>query len=338
MDGIALGKDWMIHSCGVNGEYIFNGNEPIKISQEIQPDFSNLTPNAVNTTWKINDVENSRILAGYAINGSSLPNIVYMMSYKEMSASWEIADQKPIHISYSGRMVAWDMSRKWCPWNIVASSAALVTRQDGSKQIWFGNGIGTSKIYFYDPSNRTGDDGVVINSIYYPFFFVNRDMEQMMQMGLGRKYYDYIRMFVSGNGTLSTVAQSDSLTSSQTKALANRTLLSNPGYDLELGVNWTGDRTSFGLQTATLGAWFRVSKMVVSMRESPWFRKRGRASDACENPCKSSSAPDCKPGIFFRPWLDRCFPQRMDDLGGNEFSFYSVSFGIGHGRYPAPFQ
>ena len=218
VDGIALGKDWMIHSCGLNGEYIFNGNEPIKISQEIQPDFSNLTPNAVNTTWKINDVENSRILAGYAINGSSLPNIVYVMSYKEMSASWEIADQKPIHISYSGRMVAWDMSRKWCPWNIVASSAALVTRQDGSKQIWFGNGIGTSKIYFYDPSNRTGDDGVVINSIYYPFFFVNRDMEQMMQMGLGRKYYDYIRLFVSGAGMLSTVAQSDSLNKSASES------------------------------------------------------------------------------------------------------------------------
>jgi hypothetical protein len=95
-------------------------------------------------------------------------------------------------------------------------------------------------------------------------------------MGLGRKLYTYIRMFVAGAGTLNTTAQSDSLTGPRVKAMPPRTLNSNPGYDTELRVNWTGDRTSFGLQTATAGSWFKLSKMVVSMKQDPHMPIRGR--------------------------------------------------------------
>jgi hypothetical protein len=275
VDGVAEGEDWFTLSNGLKGEFIFNGSLPIKISQEIQPDFDILTPSAVNTTWKFNDITNRRMFIGVPINGATSPNVVYMMRYTELNSSFEVAEQKPVHISYSGRMVAWDMSRKWCPWNIVAPCGAVVDRQNGAQQVFFGNGLNTNKAYFLDPTNLVGDDGSFVNSIYFPFFFVNRDMEQMMQMGLGRKYYDYLRMFVAGAGVLNTTAQSDSMTSPRIKTLAPRTLTINPGADREIGVNWEGDRTSFGVQTAALGAWFRLSKMVITMRQSSWMPKRG---------------------------------------------------------------
>lgn len=266
------------------GLYITNGSEPMKISQEIafnaNPNNPAVTWDMINwqygnTIWMVNDDKNRRVLIGAPINGSTVPNVVLMMNYRELNASWMLAQQGPIHISYAGKMISWDMSRKWSPWNIYANCAAIVTQNGGVTQTYFGNNLATNKVYLLD-SSATSDDGTAIVSTYYTFFFVNRELEQNMQMGLGRKVYLYLSAFLYGAGTLSTLAVAETVGSPRSKLLASRTLTTNPGNRREIGVNFTGGCVSFAFSTGNPGAYFRLAgKLMVSMRKDPYMSVRG---------------------------------------------------------------
>lgn len=277
VEGVANGEEWIL-MADRKGLHISNGNEPTRISQEIQPNWNTITtagPNA-NGLWMVNDTASRRVLIGVPNSSGADPTQVLMMNYIDLNTSWEVAEQKPLHLSYSGRMVSWDMSRKWSPWNVSANCCAIVADQNGNDVIRFGNNLGTAKIYELTSGNtQLSDDGAAINSIYYTFFFVNRDMEQMLQMGLHRKIYDYLVAFVTGAGTLAAWTEADTLNSPRVKQLASRVLQSIAGNDREWQVNWTAERTTFAVQTAVVGAWFQLSKMVVRMKSDPWIPIRG---------------------------------------------------------------
>jgi len=198
------------------------------------------------------------------------------MNYRELDESYAIASQKAVHMSYAGKMVAWDMSRKWAQWNISANCCAVVRRQDKTLQVWFGNNTNTGKAYYLDPTNAT-DDGAAINSAYFTFFFVNREMEQGLQVGSHRHLYTYLAAFCSGVGNLSLTAYADSLTTARIKPLAPRALVGNPSYDLEVGMNFEADRTAIKFATdGQVGSTFFLSKMTMTMKPSPWAPVRGR--------------------------------------------------------------
>ncbi|MGH9735426.1 MAG: hypothetical protein ACRD8A_12660 [Candidatus Acidiferrales bacterium] len=277
VEGVANGEEWIL-MADRKGLHISNGNEPTRISQEIQPNWNTITtagPNA-NGLWMVNDTASRRVFIGVPSSSGADPAQMLMMNYIDLNTSWELAEQKPLHLSYSGKMVSWDMSRKWSPWNISANSCAIVEDQNGNDVICFGNNLGTAKIYELTTGNtQLSDDGAAINSIYYTFFFVNRDMEQMLQMGLHRKIYDYLVGFVTGAGTLAAWTEADALNSPRVMQLANRILQAVAGNDREWQVNWTAERTTFAVQTAAVGAFFSLSKMVVRMKSDPWMPIRG---------------------------------------------------------------
>lgn len=279
----ARGEDWEL-LASQKGLYITNGSEPMKISQEnafnANPNSPAITWDLINwqygkTIWMVNDDKNRRVLIGAPINGSTVPNVVFMMNYRELNASWMLAQQGPIHISYAGKMISWDMSRKWSTWNIYANCAAIITQQNGVTQTYFGNNLSTNKVYLLDPS-ALSDDGTAIVSSYYTFFFVNRELEQTLQMGLVRKVYLYLSAFIYGSGSLSAIAVAETMGSPRSKTLASRTLTANPGNRREIGINFTAACCTFGFSTGNPGAYFRLAgKLLVSMRRDPYMPIRG---------------------------------------------------------------
>ena len=272
--GTCVGEEF-IAMVSQKGLYLYNGQEPVKISQEEQSRFDAINWNSRGPVWMINDIKGRRIMIGVPVNGSSFPNQIYMVNYRELNTSWTLAEQGPVHVSYSGKMISWDMSRKWSPWNIAANCGAIVKDNNLNDVIVLGTNLDVNKLCLLD-QNATSDDGAAILWAYNTFFFVNRDMEQAMQMGIHRKLYTYMTMFVSGPGTLSASIIADSLTSLRSKALANRTLKANPGNETEWPINFTGERCSIQLSNGGgAGSIFRLSKLTVSMRRDPYMPIRG---------------------------------------------------------------
>lgn len=278
--GVAVAEEYafIVSQLGV---YMFNGGEPTRVNQEIKPvsdlgqGWDSINWRFGSTIWTEIDISNRRLLIGAPVGESSEPNQIFVMNYRELDESYAVASNKAVHLSYTGKMVSWDMSRKWNQWNIRANCGAIVRRQNLSLQVWLGNNAGTGKAYYLDPA-ATSDDGVAINWQYGTSFFINREMEQQLQLGCGRKLYTYMRLFGKGAGVLSTTITADSLTSPRTKALAARNIPANPGFDIELPINFTGDRSGFTFSgDGQLTTNFSMSKMVVSMKPDPWAPVRG---------------------------------------------------------------
>lgn len=279
--GIAVAEEYafIVNQLGV---YMFNGSEPVRVNQEIKPvsglgqGWDSINWQFGSTIWVTLDINNRHLLIGAPTGNSQVPNQIFMMNYRELDESYAVANQKAVHMSYTGKMVSWDMSRKWAQWTISANCAAIIRRQNLSLQVWFGNNTGTGKVYQLDPTNGT-DDGAAIQSQYWTFFFVNREMEQGLQVGSHRHLYTYLAAFTSGVGILSLTAVADSLTSTRTKALAPRSLATNPSYDIEAGINFSGDRVAFKFATdGQAGSTFFLSKLTVTMKSDPWAPVRGR--------------------------------------------------------------
>ncbi len=279
VNGVSIGEEWAL-IVSRYGLYLFNGNEPVKISQEIQshdflPAWEEINWGAGSKVWSTNDILNRRTIIGVPISNSTIPNLCFMMNYREVNFSDALAQASPIHVSYSGRVVATDLQRKWSRWTISANCGAIVQRPGNVQQMMFGNNTGTNKLYFLD-TTATADDGVAIDSYWDSYFMPNRDQEQGLQLGSHRHGFTYLTMFVSGQGTLMTTVLGDSLISGRTQLLANRTLSLTPSFDTELGIYYTADRISIQFRTNAVGHYFNLTHVCVSMSQDPFIRVRGR--------------------------------------------------------------
>ena len=197
--GVDTGEDWAV-IAGRAGIYIFDGGEPVKISQEIQPLWDQINWAAGQTLWIRVDTRNKRILCGVPIGTATSPNRVLVLDYRSLSSAGEIESLGSVLFStLSGKLYAVGRSRKWCPWNITASCCTLAERpnglppgQAGTAQIFLGNGgasgAGTGKIYQLSDA-QFSDDGAAIDSYYTTYFFLSNDLEQTYQVRSHRKLF-----------------------------------------------------------------------------------------------------------------------------------------------------
>ncbi len=136
--GVDTGEDWAV-IAGRAGLYIFNGGEAVKISQEIQPLWDQINWAAGNTLWVRVDTLNKRILCGVPIGTATSPNRILVLDYRSLSDAAEIEALGSVLFStLSGKLYAVGRSRKWCPWNITASSCTLAgaSRWHARKYFW----------------------------------------------------------------------------------------------------------------------------------------------------------------------------------------------------------
>jgi hypothetical protein len=274
--GVAVGEDWAV-IAGRAGMYIFDGGEPIKISQEIQPLWDTINWAAGQTLWVRVDTRNKRILCGVPTGTATSPNLILVLDYRSLSSAGEISSLGSILFStLSGKLYAVGRSRKWCPWNVTANSCTLAERSDGTAQVFLGNGLvsgaGNGKVYQLSDT-QFSDDGAAINSYYTTYFFLSHDLEQTYQVRSHRKLFAYLALYAEGAGNLNLSAFVDN--EAYPTALTPLPLSSPGPKDLELPINLLGERVAFQVGTNTPGAWFKLERFIPSLLPDPWAPVRG---------------------------------------------------------------
>src|SRR6266478_6641688 len=276
--GVGIGEDWVViaHRSGL---YIFNGGEPVKISQEIQPTWNQINWQYGHTLWVTVDTKERRIFVGVPMGAATSPNKILMLDYRDLDSAEDIAARPPVNITLTGRKTATDKTRKWSPWTIAANSCSLIDRNDGTSLVAMGGGIpgvggggATGKVYQLNAA-QLSDDGAAIPSYYTTHYFPERSVEQTLNLGAHRELFSYLTMFVEGAGSLALT----SFTNSPSVLQAQQALpLSSPAVkDLELPINVLGERVAFQVRTNQSGAWFRLQKFTPSLRVDPWSPVRG---------------------------------------------------------------
>lgn len=259
-----------------SGLYVYAGGEPLKISQEQQPRWDLINWAAAAAIWIKNDISARRLYVALPLNQDTSPSVLLTMDYKELNTAPAIESSGPIRISFTGKMIASDMTRKWSPWNLRMPCGELLVRPGNTSQFCMG-GMFTDNIYFLDPLKLTDDDYGTITPYWISYGFLNHEMEQQLGVGSHRKLFVYLTMFVSGVGQLFVTPLAGSLTNARPSMVD--TLTTNPDHDMEFGLNVTSERCFFKIQSTPLPGQtdnsFNLQKMVVSVKPDPWSLVRG---------------------------------------------------------------
>lgn len=138
------GEEWWTWISN-SGPRIFGGDQPFKIGQELQPNwtgdfkrgFAGINFPAALTCWAINNPTERLILFGIPsldspkYPGITAPNMILALSYRQLDTAYQIATSGPIHTSLAGKLIATDHTRKWTRWNLAMNGAALMYREPG---------------------------------------------------------------------------------------------------------------------------------------------------------------------------------------------------------------
>jgi len=216
----AGGEEWLAW-MSYTGLRIYGGDQPWKISQEIQPDWDAINPGAWLTTWCLNDTQARRIYCGLPKGllddfspgiSATAPNKIYHVDYKNLDTAFEIAQSPPIHVTFTGKLAARDHARKWAPWNVPANGAAMIYRVPGAALttvFFLGNGQfpgvstgGCNNIYALCPGRLTDDCLGQIHPYYTTYAFTSAELEQGLQLGGQRHLLYYLQWSALGTGNI----------------------------------------------------------------------------------------------------------------------------------------
>ncbi len=251
--GIGFGEEWVV-IAGRSGLYYFDGGEPVKLSQEIQPTWDAINWQFGQNIWVQVDTQHKRILVGVPMGTATQPNEILMLDYTE-------GLQDPLVAAFSST----ERSRKWAPWFIAANSCGLIERANGVAQIFFGSNDGTSKIRALT-KGQFSDDGAAIHSYYTTAYLSATGIS-------GRNLFGYVTAYVQGAGSLALSALSPG---DVTLTLLGQWTLSSPSSrDLEQFTNVLAERISVQFGTNAVGSWFSLTKLVPWAKPDPFAVVRG---------------------------------------------------------------
>ena len=251
--GVGIGEEWVV-IAGRSGLYLFDGSEPTKISQEIQPTWDAINWQYGQHLWVEVDTQHKRILVGVPMGSATQPNQILMLDYTEGFGDPLVA-----------MLTAPERSRKWAPWMVPANSCALIERPNGVAEIFFGSNNSSGKIYALTAGTYS-DDGAAINSFYSTAFLAATGIS-------GRNLFGYLTGYVQGSGSLvlSALTPGDA----STLALGSWTLGSPASRDMEQFTNVLAERTSYQFGTNGAGSWFSLTKLVPWAKPDPFAIVRG---------------------------------------------------------------
>ena len=274
----SAGKDWMMWS-GPDGAQIFTGQKPMKVSQEIQSIWDAVPAQYAVKAWTKNDENNKRCYFGLPTATGAM--LVYVLDYRNIDGA-AIAENPPIHISFTGKMIVSDLTRKWTKWTIPASCAELMYRGEiAQPQIVFGgsNAAGAAQSYILNPAQFNDDDfGVSLleTASYTTYFFVSHEMEGALQVGSHRHIYTMAQVFISGVGTWTLTPLACSL-NNPFPASPSFPLSDDPFFDVDFGINVLTTRCAFRIQAQAVdgNCYFKLQKLVINMQKDPNAPVRG---------------------------------------------------------------
>jgi hypothetical protein len=250
--GVGIGEEWAV-IAGRAGLYFFDGGNPTKLSQEIQPTWDTINWQYGSRIWVQVDTEQKRILVGVPMGAATQPSQILALDYTE-----GFADPLVTMLTSPGH------GRKWTQWNISANSCNMIERPNGTDQIFFGNNSATGKILGSTPGTFT-DDGAPINSYYTTAFLTRMTLS-------GRNLVGYATANVQGSGVLQVTGL---LPGNVTQPLGTWQLASPATEDMELFTSILSERVAY--QVSTIGAmnWFSLTKFTAWAKPDPWSVVRG---------------------------------------------------------------
>lgn len=286
----AGGEEWLSWASS-SGARIFSGDNPYKISQEIQPNWfdaesdSSLQINmaAALTVFAINDPIQRVIYYGLPIGTATAPSLIYPVNYRELDTAYAIANSPPYHPSLGGKLIATDNTRKWTRWNMTMNGMARMYRSAneltmiffGGNALALGAAAGFGNIYSLNPAKYTDDDYGQINPYYITYFAPSGEEAQALQLDQGRKMLAYQSGFISALGNLNITILCDRLSNPWPIGITRQPGMT-PNFDLEWSGAYaqaqrmatkiasspiTGTDNTFSISTLT--SWFRKSRMLV---------------------------------------------------------------------------
>lgn len=251
--GVGSGEEWVV-IAGRSGLYYFDGSEPIKLSQEIQPTWDAINWQYGHLLWVQVDTQHKQIFVGVPMGAATRPNQVFVLDYTQGFTD-------PL----AAALYSTERSRKWVPWTIAANSCGLIERANGEAQVFFGSNNGSGKVYALT-RGQFSDDGAAINSFYSTAFLAATGIS-------GRNLFGYLTGYVQGAGSL---ALSSLLPGDVTQtALGSWTLASPSSRDMEQFTNVLAERISFQVGTNAAGSWFSITKLVPWAKPDPFAIVRG---------------------------------------------------------------
>ncbi|MGA9883590.1 MAG: hypothetical protein WBQ34_07720 [Candidatus Acidiferrales bacterium] len=251
--GLGIGEEWVV-IAGRTGLYLFDGSEPVKLSQEIQPTWDAINWEYGDRIWVQVDTREKRIYIGVPVGAATQPNQVLMLDYAEGFTDPLVA-----------ALSAPERGRKWAPWTISANSCALVERSTGVAQIFFGSNNSSGKVYGLTPGAYS-DDGAAINSFYSTAYLAATGLS-------GRNLFGYLTGYVQGAGSLALSASLPG--NSSTVSLGSWTLASPASRDMEQFTNVLAERVSYLFGTNAGSSWFSLTKLVPWAKPDPFAIVRG---------------------------------------------------------------
>ncbi len=208
----AGGEQWMAWASST-GARIFGGDQPWKISQEIQiagvnqPGWADIIEAAATKIWALNDPTHRVMYFGLPIGGvnsplvdATAPTVIYSLDYKDLDTAYEIAQTAPYRSSGRGGLQTPYIGRKWTPWHRTMNSAALMLRGEGVQLPVFmgGNGeapgtaAGFGNVYLL-ASQCSDDDYGQFFPYYITYFFANHELEAALGLGAQRKLLQFFQ-------------------------------------------------------------------------------------------------------------------------------------------------
>ena len=285
----AGGEEWFAWSSAT-GARIFGGDQPRKISQEIEPDWESINPAYQGTAWTLNDPVARVIYFGLPLAGSQgTPNRILAVNYRGLDSAYEIGTTGAIRTGFTGRLIATDHARKWTRWSLAINGSARMYRQPGLLQPVFfcGNGAlpgamaAPGNVYTLNPAKYTDDDYGRISPYYTTYFAPTHDQEQALQLGGQRKLLVYLEGFVTGIGQITITPLCDTL-ANPWKITGTRALTTAPTYDFEwVGGNVQAQRIALKFASAPAGGGtdnsFNLEKVITTLRRAVHLPVRGAA-------------------------------------------------------------
>ncbi len=283
------GEEWVLTACR-NGVYGFNGGQPIRIDFQQRELWELINWNYGQTIWLANDLPNSRILVGVpmptpnqwlpfapANPAPTSPNVVLMWNYQNLDTFEEIVSGRGVHTTMFGTLAAVDMRLKCSIWQIISPYTGFVTAPDGaSEPLTICNGVGNQKIYQMSQAQKSDDD-VAINGFYATFGFTDAaKAKENPLLGLHRKLYSFSQQDIYGAGTATLTAYPNWILNQDPNSANflqfNPYQYSTPGGiilqqappdDIVRPLNVEGNRVFLSYQTNAVGAYFRLSKILL---------------------------------------------------------------------------
>jgi hypothetical protein len=287
-------EDWFAWAAD-SGLRIFDGSSVEKMSQELQPWWDSLNPAAKQFTVLANDPYTRRVYILAAKGTATVTNSAYVLDYRDLNTSSLLANAGTLRVSYTGKVVTTDLTRKWSPWTATMNYCGLLTLSTGEAVMAFCGGTGVALSDAWHSAVYELEEGVINgidddygpfwqNSSYPTYFFTSADDAQQKGLGTHRLQHDFLTINCTGVGKVFVVPNLDRLgnTGKTTRALA---VTDNLARDLEFGLMDAAERISYrvGCQPAgplpapaTAPAGFRLSSMTLAVKTHAFSPIRGK--------------------------------------------------------------